>query len=201
MIDLPLTPAPVGVKFKQIDFGSTITPPTGGPDQRVNRLGNRWSVEVTMPPMPNLEIGQRFISRLIRGKSEGVKMPLPMLGTSPGSIGTPRLSVSPGTGRTIDIKNINIGRLIREGQFFSIETGGRHYVYMSNGDVTTSDAPAPASRATVQVSPLLRVAHLVNDSVHLEQPFIQGLIEGDPDEWEIGLERNVQLVFIIKETR
>jgi len=201
MIELPATPAPVGVKFKQIDFGSTITPPTGGPDQRVNRLGNRWSVEVTMPPMPNLEIGQRFVSRLIRGKSEGVRMALPMLGTSSGDVGTPRLALSPGVGRTIDVKNIIADHEIREGQFFSIETGGRHYVYMSNVDVMTSSAPDPASQATIQVSPLLRIAHAINDGVHFERPFIEGLIYGDADEWEIGLTRNVELVFEIRETR
>ena len=126
-------------------------------------------------------------------------MRLPMFGTSLEGGGSPVLAQAPGTGRQIQVTGLSAGVNFREGQFFSIETHGRHYVYMCNTDHETSAGPSGVS--TLLVSPLLRVPHLANNAVHIETPMIEGLIEGDPDEWEVGLERNVELVFTIKETR
>ena len=55
IVNLPETPGPSQMVLSPQDFGGDLTPPGGGEVQRLNRLGNRWTVQVSLPPMlPNL---------------------------------------------------------------------------------------------------------------------------------------------------
>lgn len=199
MIDLPTDPAPRDVSLTLLDFGNTIAPFLGGPEQRINRLGSRYSLAVTMPPMRNAEQGQKFVSRLTRGKSEGVKMKLPLGGVNPGTaaeIGEPKIWVST-SGRTIRLKGFVEGYTIKEGQMFSVETGGTHYVYMSNTEATVS----AGGNVNLEVSPLLRVPHLVDDRVHFLEPMIEGFIEGQDWQWSYALDHTVGIQFTVRERK
>ncbi len=87
MIDLPTDIGPSSASAALIDFGAFLTPPLGGPVQRVDRMGNRFRISVGMPPMLSASDGRRWVSRLIRGKTEGARMPFPLLDFDPGAPG------------------------------------------------------------------------------------------------------------------
>lgn len=205
MIDLPSSPQPRDVEFTLLDFGNTITPPLGGPEQRINRLGSRYAMKVTMPPMLNKEEGRLFVSRLARGKSEGVRMRLPRFGidqvTSVENIGEPRVRIAALPDRTIRIKDLGLGGTpftVLEGQMISIETAGTHYVYMLNQQKTTNPA---TGNLNLDVTPLLRTQHLVDDRVHFISPMIEGYVEGQDWQWSHALENTVGITFTIRERR
>src|SRR3546814_3371142 len=86
VIVLPSDPAPNGATPMLRDFGGTLTPFLGGPEQRINRLGTRLGIRVSMPPMRNGDNGRIFVSRPLQAKqdrSEAHTSELqPLMGTS-----------------------------------------------------------------------------------------------------------------------
>jgi len=200
MIDLPESPAPQGATVSFVDYGSTLTPTLGGTEQRINRLGSRFALNVALPPMKNKEKGRVWISRLIRGMSEGVRMPFPLSGIDPGSaadIGLPTIFLDGHTGRELRINNFTPGYKVKEGQFFSIETDGNHYLYQASEDQTVN----PVGALYLEINPLLRVPHRHGDRCHFLKPMIEGFIEGDTWKWDYALDHYVEMQFKIKERR
>src|SRR3546814_6357232 len=74
VIVLPSDPAPNGATPMLRDFGGTLTPFLGGPEQRINRLGTRLGIRVSMPPMRNGDNGRIFVSRLLQAKQDRLLM-------------------------------------------------------------------------------------------------------------------------------
>lgn len=192
---LPTSPAPQVATPSVVDFGSTLTPALGGPEQRINRLGNRWRLAVTMPPMQNKDEGRVFISRLVRGRSEGVRMRFPLAGFNPGSPGSPNVQGSGQAGRILNLSGFQAGYTVKEGQFFSIETNGTHYLHQADGEVTADGSGV----AQLTINPLLRVSPGNGDVCHFAQPMIEGLVEGQEWQWDYALDYTVGIEFTIKE--
>ena len=152
MIDLPETPTPASATPGLIDFGAFLTPALGGPVQRVERMGSRFKISVSMPPMKNPLTGRQWIARLIKGKQEGARMAWPLQGFDPGSPGTVRVNGASQSGRNLIVDGFTPNYTAREGQFFSIETGGQHFMYMVAEQVTAN----ASGQATLAIEPMLR---------------------------------------------
>lgn len=195
MIDLPDYPSPNDASAGLVDYGTFLTPPLGGPTQRIDRMGNRFKLSVSLPPLQSASDGRRWVSRLLRGKTEGVRMEYPLLGFDPGLPGSPTVNGSGQTGRTLIIAGATPNYIFREGQFFSIVTGGRHHLYMVDAETICSAVGA----ATLPVSPMLRVAHLNADAIHVAQPMIEGYIMGDELSWSMSIDHHIGLGFDIVE--
>lgn len=195
MIDLPEYPSPNAAEAGLIDFGAFLQPPLGGPLQRIDRMGNRFKLSVSLPPMVSATDGRRWVSRLIRGKTEGVRMPYPLLGFHPGSPGEPVVHTAGQTGRVLIIRAAQPNYIFREGQPFSIETGGRHHLVFVDGETIVPDVGI----VSVPISPMLRVAHLDGDPVHVGKPMIEGFIMGDQQLWSMSVEHHIGLSFDLVE--
>ncbi|NJC06511.1 hypothetical protein GGQ97_002304 [Sphingomonas kaistensis] len=195
MIDLPLSPAPRGVTPTPVDFGALLEGPLGGETQRVERQGSRWAVQVDMPPMKHPTDGRVFVSRLVRGISEGVRMAFPLLGFDPGAPGSAVVSGSGQSGRTLNIKSATAGYVFKEGQFFSLVRAGRHHLYQVGTDATVSGG----GTATLSIWPMLRAQHLDGDVLHVVQPMIEGYVAADQLAWEMALGDFTSLSFTIRE--
>ena len=199
---LPTTPAPQVATPSYVDFGATLTPSLGGSEQRINRLGNRFRLSVTMPPMQNKEAGRVFIARLIRGHSEGLRMNFPLGGFNPGTeaeIGSPVVSGSSQSGRLLNLRGFTPGYTVKEGQFFSILTGTPegHFLYQADEEVTANFTGA----IQLTINPLLRVSPDDGDICFFHKPKIEGLVEGSDWQWDYALDYNVGIEFVIKERR
>lgn len=195
MIDLPLSPAPRDASPVPMDFGANLEPPLGGEVQRIDRLGSRWSIQVEMPPMKHEPNGRVFVSRLIRGISEGVRMAFPLLGFDPGAPGSPVVSGSGQSGRTLNIKNATAGYVFKEGQFFSLIRGTRRHLYKVDADVTVSGG----GTAALPIWPMLRAQHLDGDVLEVTEPKIEGLITADQLAWQMSLGDFSGLSFELRE--
>jgi hypothetical protein len=194
MIDLPDYPGPQSAEPGLVDYGGFLSPPLGGPIQRIDRMGNKFKIAVTMPPMSGSE-GRVWIARLIKGKSEGARMEYPLLDFAPGYPGTPLVNGSGQAGRFLNLKSCRPNYVYREGQFISVKTGGRHHLIMVDGQaVVASDGTV-----TVPITPMIRVSHLDNDEVHVSKPMIEGYILGNEQRWRLQVGNFVNLSFEIEE--
>lgn len=179
-----------------MDWGATLTPALGGPSQRVNRMGSRFRISVSMPPLPSAILGRQWVNRLVMGKAQGVRMPLPLLDFNPGTTGTIKVNLSGQSGMTLNVKGATAGYQFKEGQPFSIQTGGKHYLYMVAADTTASGT----GTAALPLSIMLRKQHLDNDVCFFSQPMIEGFVSGDEIGWELSIEHNIGLNFDIAES-
>ena len=204
MIDLPEDPAPQGADAALVDFGAFLTPSLGGPVQRVERMGTRFRISVNLPPMfhepeqngPDAgQSGRKWLSALVRGKQEGARMPFPMLGFDPGTPGTVLVNGADQSGRTLIVDGATPNYPFRDGQFFSVETGGQHFLHM----VVEEAFASAGGGATLSIEPMLRRSPTDNSPCHFGKPMIEGFIMGDEMMWNIALANLVGLSFDLVE--
>lgn len=195
MIDLPDYPAPASAGPALLDYGAALTPALGGPVQRVNRMGSRFRISVSMPPMRGDKLGRQWIARLIKGKSQGARMPFPMQGFNPGLPGNVQVDGAGQAGTSLAVKGATPNYTFREGQFFSTETGGQHYLAMVAEEVI-ADA---TGYAVLTVEPMLRVPPADGDACHFGKPMIEGFIQGDELAWEMSLADFIGISFALAE--
>jgi hypothetical protein len=195
MIDLPDYPSPAAATPALQDFGAFLTPSLGGPVQRVERMGNRFRISVTMPPMPNPKLGRLWIAKLVRAKQEGGRMPWPLLGFDPGVPGNVLVNAGGAAGRSLAVKGATPNYIFREGQFFSILIGGKHFLYM----VTAEAIASATGTATLAIEPMLRVSPPADAPCHFGKPMVEGFIMGDAFQWEMALANFVGVAFDLAE--
>ena len=196
MIELPEDPAPNGAAPALMDFGLTLTPPTGARALRVDRPGSRFKVEVSFPPM-QAEAVRVFISRLLHAKREGVRIPFPLLDVDQGLPGNPVVDGAGQSGTSIKLRGFTPHYAFKEGFWLSIEDeNGQHYLHNCRSSGTAS----AAGKAIVQVEPSLRHPFADGASVHFLKPMIEGLPEGAEWSWQIPVNRLIALSVPIVET-
>lgn len=197
MIDLPDWPQPNAADPSLVDFGALLTPALGGPVQRVNRMGTRFRIRVSMPPLTSAKVGRQWVARLVQGKSEGVRMRFPLLDFNPGATGTILVNGAGQSGNSLTVDGATSAYVFREGQPFSILTGGKHHLYL----VRTETIANASGQATVPITPMLRRPHADNDVCHFATPMIEGFIAGDELSWNLSVERVVGIQFDIAESQ
>lgn len=186
-IVLPSTPGPRVAKPSLMSFGAVLTPFLGGPSQRINRLGTRWALQVTMAPMPADPQGRLWVNALARAFEAGAVMAVPQ-DIDVGSPGAPLVSAAVTSGTALPLKGMTAGYQLKEGQFLSIIHAGRRYLHMVSGAVTV----AGGGTVSAPIWPMLRTSLSVNDVVEIAQPMIEGWIDGKFD-WDILQAPMVQL--------
>lgn len=195
MIELPVMPQPQGCSPAFVDHGGFIRPMLGGTVQRINRMGARFRFEIAMPPMPSADAGRVWLSRLLRGKQEGARLPLPLLAFNPGAAGAVVVAGAGQAGQTLNVKGANPYYAFREGQWFSILTGGRHRL----NQVTAETIASATGAATLPLLTSLREQPADLDACHFAQPMIEGFIGGDELGWQMTLAHNLELSFTVEE--
>lgn len=195
MIELPEWAVPNGAEPGLIDFGGFLTPPLGGEVQRLDRMGNRHRIAVTFPPAPSDKEGRILVSRLKRAKTEGLRIEFPLLDFSPGAPGAPLVNGAGQSGTSLILDGFTPHYAIREGQWFSLETDGRHYLYSVNAEVIADATGA----ATISINPMLRAEPADNDVCHFARPMIEGYAQGQDWAWQLSLARHIGVAFELEE--
>lgn len=193
-IDLTSLSAQVAAP-RLLDWGSELVPSLGGVTQRLNRLGSRHAIDVSLPPMRIEPDGRLWVSRLKRGKSEGVKFAFPQVDFDPGAPGTPLIKTAVSGGTSFTIKGLTASYAIKEGQWLSVIHSGRSYLH----SVDTQVIADASGDATVTVTPMLRSALSANDVVNFAKPIIEGSLSGNEVAWTLEMARTVGLQFTITE--
>jgi hypothetical protein len=186
VIELPVWAVPNGAQPIYQDFGGFLVPGLGGEVQRIDRMGNRFGISVTFPPVVGKQRGRILVSRLIRGKTEGVRLEYPLLDFAPGQPGTVVVDGAGQSGRTLLVRGAEAGYAFREGQPFSIENAdGRHYLHFVDEE-TIADGSGDAE---LPISPMLRYEFADGDTCHFAKPMIEGFIMGEEWRWQMSVER------------
>jgi len=193
-INLPITPPPRAATPRYLDFGADLVPPLGGAAQRLNRIGNRFAIDVELPPMQEA-LARPYLAALIRAKTEGAVLEFPQPDLVIGTPGTPRILGGSQAGETLVIDGLTTGYVMRAGQFFSILHGGRRYLHMNNMNATASGA----GQVTLSISPMLRIIPADNAVVEIAQPMIEGFIAGSELPWTLDVAQIYGLSFSITE--
>lgn len=193
MIDLtaiPLMAAPPEVQ----DFGGLLTPPLGGPTQRIDRVGTRWQFNFSTPQMPIEPDGRLWASRLARAKTEGALVWVPEPDLVFAAIGTPVVASATTAGSSVPLSGCTAGRVIPEGKWVSFIHDARRYLYQ----VTAERTVAGDGTVTLPIFPMLRTSLAVSDVAELFAPKVQGSITGTLG-WPLDIERFMQLQFTLAE--
>ncbi|KFG90728.1 hypothetical protein BV98_001440 [Sphingobium herbicidovorans NBRC 16415] len=196
VISLPDWAVPSGAEPFLRDFGTVLTPFLGGPEQRINRLGTRFGLRVTLPPMSTRDKALIVQSRLLRAREDRLLMEWPQPDFDTGNPGAPLVSAVVASGTTLPLKGMTPGYVIKEGQMVSIIHGGRRYMEMASADATVG----AGGTVSATIWPLLRSSLSVNDVVEIAAPKIEGLVSpGDELSWQISVDRLASFSFTISE--
>lgn len=194
MIELPEGIVPNMVQPSLVDQGgyqgNTVL-------TRVDRLGNRYSVVVGLPPILNRDLGRVVVSRLLKAKTQGMRIEWQLVGIDQGSPGSPRIKGADQAGDEILIDGCRPGYGVSEGFWLSIETDGQHYLY-NVAEPATADG---AGEMAIKLTPALRKPPADNDVIHLQKPMIEGAVLGDRAAWDYSLAHHVGIEFEIMEAR
>lgn len=194
LVALPTCPVPNEAQPLLRDFGGILTPFLGGPEQRINRIGTRMGLRVTMPEM-DIDEGRVFVARLMRAKKEGGIFPWPLFDFDPGNPPNPQINAS-SNGTALSIKGLGTSA-IREGQPLSVIHNGVRYMHFATGDVSPSGGVA-----AVGVFPPTRTTYTANDTVEIAAPKIEGnVLPGEELSWQIALDNGWTIPFTIVERR
>lgn len=180
MIELPADMRPNNARPSLIDFGITLRPPLGGPVQRVDRPGSRFGLVLSFPPMRE-DRANVAISRLMRAKSEGLRVPFPLL-VRQGSPGFPVIDGADQSGTTLAVRGGQPNWRWREGWWLSVRASdGQHYLH----NFRSAGALDASGDGDLPIWPMLRAPFVDGDEVHAARPMIEGLPLGEASEWEI----------------
>ena len=195
-ISLPTDPKPNGATPVLRDFGGVLTPFLGGPEQRINRVGTRFGIRVSMPPLESSVDGRLFVARLNQAKTDRLLMEWPLLDFNPGSPGSPLVSAATASGSTVPLKGMTPGYQGKEGQFLSFVHSSRRYMHMLTADFIVNGS----GNATAAIFPMLRVGLSLNDVVEIATPMIEGhVVPGDELSWEMSVDRLIGISFSVME--
>lgn len=190
---LPTTPGAIEFNSRLITSRSENSPAFGTSDQRFARMGSRYAFDVRLEPMSN-EDAMDWVD--LETEDETCVWPVPLIDFNPGPEGAPKIDGAGQTGSTVNLKGLTPYLIVRKGQWLSVVTSGRRYLYRARSEVV-ADASGDVA---VPLCTLLRVPHADDDVVEIEEPKIEGFVTLPEDAWRIqGEDRSIWLSFTIKE--
>ncbi|MDO1560427.1 hypothetical protein Q0812_13410 [Brevundimonas sp. 2R-24] len=200
MIDLQSLPRGTTYTPRLISKGHDLESRFGGTDIRINRMGDRWALDVDVPAIKHADCGMALIADLNAGWAEGVSLAWPQPGLSiRGRSGAVLVEGGAQTGTTLSLKGGKTGFLIKKGQFVSVAvtiTGGtRRYLYQSRADTRI----AADGTADLPIWPMVRRSPADEDAVEILSPRIEGKLIGSGQEWTLGRLNSTGLRFTIQE--
>jgi len=152
-------------KPRFMNFGLTQTPQggLGAVGTRLDRLGSRWALDVSLPIMPEGTELRALLVALVEASSLGASYSWPLSGLIVGTPGTPLVNGANQSGESLILDGMTPAYVVQKGQFFSIFTGGRRYLHMVRAAATVSGAGA----VTLSIAPMMRVRPANNAAVNL----------------------------------
>lgn len=187
---LPTVPAPANMAIALISAKNVLAPAFGDGEQELLRKGSRYALTFQMPPM-------RYVTSMewddLMAEGDTVVMKVHQPGFDTGAPGAPRVNGAGQSGSALVIDGLTNGYVIRKGQFLSVITLGRRFLYRAKANVTVA-----GGTATVSLRTMLRFPPGDNDVVEIAQPMIEGFVR-DLGEWSVGVERLVGLQFTVRE--
>lgn len=184
-VDFPSVPEAEAATPTYRDFSAVSTPPSGGQEQRVARLGDRWTVTFAMPSMGE-DCLLKFVAVQTRARTLGetVRMAMPRKGAAPEAVvATGNINAA-----VVNANAAGSTTVIAIGMFFSFITAGHAYLHQ----VTSIDG------GVLGIAPRLRAP--LNGALNFAAPIVEGWLTGDTA-WSVERLADTGLAFTIAEDR
>ena len=147
----------------------------GGDALRVDRPGSHWAFEMTLPMMSPAQ-ADLVIAALLRARSEGLEMEIPLLGRKQGVPGTPVVDGAGQTGTTLLLRGLNPGYACKTGYWLTLtDAGGQKYLHKC---VEGGEADG-AGDLSILIEPPLWGVFADGASAELARPVVQGFVTED----------------------
>ncbi len=193
MIELPdfarvgsAVPTFVDAGFTQRGVGSL---------SRIDRKGSRYKLACSYGPFYP-EQGRVMVARLISGKSEGIRIPYPLL-IPQGSPGSPVVAGVHATGKSLAIRGLTPGYFCKEGYWLSLVKSGQHFLH----NVKAGGMASAGGELTITLNEMLRDSFADGDTVNLAKPMVEGYVEGNEWQWSLAVDRVIPIEFMIEEAK
>lgn len=196
-VTFPASPLPQSANPKPVDYGAWQAPIAGGNSMRLDRLGNRFTMDVSMPRMKPEPTGRLWVSALLRSIGNFVLFPFPQPGLVIGTPGSALIDGAGQTGSTLKLKTMTVGYVIREGQFLNADDGTYAALFMCTADTTVGSD----GKATVPIWPMIRNSPQNGAPSYIAAPFIMGKLSGNEQGWTLERAGTRGLQFTITEVR
>ncbi len=193
VIDLPVTPGPASCRFLPVRFGMLLSPPNGGEEQQLNKLGDRWAVEVRLPRL-TLAQAADWSTSIDLARRSGARWQLRQLGVAIGTPGTVLVAGAGQGGMALAVDGMTPWTGWSKGQFVSQITGGRRFLHR-----LAAAGHSTNGTATLNFTAPIRRSPADNDVIDF-MPAIEGALTGAEGDWEIDEARLVTVPpFVIRE--
>jgi hypothetical protein len=170
-------------------------PTHGGPNKRINRLGDHWAYSLSFPARGDQ--GMAYAAKLNAGLAQKVRVDVRQPAeytTVPGPV-TIGSAVSGGS--TIVLAGLPVGHVLMGGQLFSvIGANGVSYLHQITDDATANGS----GRATLTVIPAVRTVLNVADVVQVNSPVIEGYLVSRINPTQIKFTDTVEIGFQVEES-
>ena len=158
-----------------VALGSPQTSPLTGSTQGGGSSVIMWSLDLDFPPVADLAKVRAVRNIFAKAKQDTVVVQVRQPGFTVGTTGTVVVGSGHVAGtKTLPISGITSGLALLAGQFISISTGGRWYLYTLD-----ADSPAGSTTRTLTLTSTTRAAHVSTDPVEIATPWIEGWITPD----------------------
>lgn len=189
-IMLPNSP-PYSMSVHLITAKNELSPAFGGADQELLRKGSRYELAFDHGEMDYIE-ALDWSDLMVEG--ETVVAPVFQPGLDTGAPGAPAVNGAGQAGRTLAVKGLSPGYVIRKGQFLSIISSGQRFLYRAAGPAIA----LPNGTASVLLYTMLRRPHPDGAVVELAQPMVEGFLREVSDLTVIA-NHDVKVTFKIRE--
>lgn len=153
--------------------GAAVQKPQYGSAFRIDRLGSRWAIQMTTPPM-DIEPDWRMLSaRFDDAERVGGLFAIPQPGFDVGTPGAPVIATNTAAGRLVPLTGLTPRYEIRSGQWVSFVVGGQRYCDRI-AERVVADA---AGLALIRLRNLIRKPLTAGDVAELARPKIEGIVE------------------------
>lgn len=194
MLTLPDGIAPASATPEPVSFSFNLRPASGAELLHVDRPGDRFKIAVNLPPLVP-EKARLVLSRLQRGRREGLRLVFPLLGASQGSPGAPVIDGAEPAGTTLALRGVTPGYIAKEGYWLTLVDGDDRRCLHQVSVQAMADA---AGDMVLQIEPPIHQVFADGDAVLLARPTIEGLVTELPG-WTLPANRRVMLTFTIEE--
>lgn len=191
---LPTARLPQTATIKLLDFGLDIEPPGGGAAQRLNRVGNRYAIDIVYPRLKPEPDGRTLMSAIRQAKTQGAIFPVPQPGLTIGTPGSPIVDGAGQTGSSLKLRGFASTYKMLQGQFLSLIINGQRYLYEAAADTTAS-----GGKMTLPVVTMIRVSPPDATVAEVAKPYIEGLMVGTEATVELAIAKATPATITIRE--
>ena len=193
-IALPALPWQTDVKPRLISYRSDLTPALGGPAARINRLGARYAVDVTLPTLDR-DMGPVWIGSRLQAEANNLTLTLTWPSATYAAVTGAEVNGSGQAGTSLSVRGLGAGQTIGTLTPFSFVSGGRNYLHLTTSAVTADGS----GNAVLPLGNMLRSAPSDGAGVNFSAPTIEGFVDGASAQWELMLSRFHKVSFTLTE--